>query len=298
MRIWAQKFITHLRASRNCSPHTVRAYRADLEQFLKREPQARPESVSRSQVRAYLAGLQESGRLSRSTVLRKVSALRAFFRFLRRAGAMAHDPFCALPLPRKSARLPKFLTEGEMGELLDRGGPAKSPSKERDRAVFELLYSCGLRRSELAALSVGDVDFVSGFVRVFGKGSRERLVPVGAAALGCLRDYLRQRGPASARGDSPLFVNARGGRLTDAGVAFLLKGWLRRAGSLKPVTPHAFRHSFATHLLNAGCDLRSVQEMLGHRSLATTQVYTHVSLEKLKDVYRKAHPRGSSHDPR
>ncbi|MBI5240304.1 MAG: tyrosine-type recombinase/integrase, partial [Elusimicrobia bacterium] len=195
-------------------------------------------------------------------------------------------------LPRKTARLPRFLTESEVSELLDRGGPAQSPFRERDRAILELLYSSGLRRSELAALNVGDVDFVSGFVRVLGKGSRERLVPVGATALSRLREYLRQRGPTSARGESPLFVNARGRRLTDHGVAFLLKGWLKRAGWLKPVTPHSLRHSFATHLLNSGCDLRSVQEMLGHKSLATTQIYTHVSLEKLKEVYSRSHPRG------
>jgi len=300
LKIWAQKFLTHLRASRNYSVHTLRAYGADLDQFLKRLPEAQPCALSRNHVRAYLADLQNSGRLSRNTVLRKVSALRAFFRFLRREGAMTQDPFCALPLPRKAAKLPKFLTESEMGELLARGGPSRTPFKERDRAILELLYSSGLRRSELAALNVGDVDFVSGFVRVFGKGSRERLVPVGKTALACLREYLRQRGPDDlgkgvvVRGDSPLFVNARGRRLTDAGVAFLLKCWLRRAGTLKSVAPHAFRHSFATHLLNAGCDLRSVQEMLGHKSLATTQVYTHVSLEKLKQVYRQAHPKGAA----
>jgi len=131
-------------------------------------------------------------------------------------------------------------------------------------------------------------------VRVMGKGSRERLVPVGQAALSCLREYLRQRGPGSSKGESPLFLNCRGRRLTDAGVAFLLKGWLRRSGWLKSVAPHALRHSFATHLLNSGCDLRSVQEMLGHKSLATTQIYTHVSLERLKEVYGRTHPRSSS----
>jgi len=305
LRIWVQKFLTHLRASRNYSVHTLRAYGADLEQFLKRHSAVEPGRISRNHARAYLAGLQDTGALSRNTVLRKISTLRAFFRFLRQEGAMKADPFCALPLPRKAVRLPKFLTESEMEDLLARPGPARSPFKERDRAILELLYSSGLRRSELAALNVGDVDFVSGFLRVFGKGSRERLAPVGRTALACLRDYLRQRGGKldyrkgvagrdPAKGDSPLFLNARGRRLTDAGVAFLLKVWLRRAGTLKSVSPHAFRHSFATHLLNAGCDLRSLQEMLGHKSLASTQVYTHVSLEKLKEVYRRAHPKSAS----
>ena len=291
MKIWAQKFLTHLRAGRNYSAHTLRAYGADLELFLKSLPGVEPGAISRTHVRSYLAQLQ-SGDYGRNTVLRRISALRAFFRFLRQEDVMKLDPFAAIPLPRKTARLPKFLTESEMATLLERGASPRSPLKERDRAALELLYSSGLRRAELSALSVGDVDFISGFVRVFGKGARERLVPVGKTALSCLRDYLRQRGPAAARAGDPLFVNARGGRLTDAGVAFLLKGWIRRAGWLKPVSPHAFRHSFATHLLNAGCDLRSVQEMLGHKSLASTQIYTHMSLEKLKAVYRRAHPQG------
>jgi integrase/recombinase XerC len=294
LRSWVARFLTHLRGSRNCSAHTVRAYGADLEHFLWRLDDPEPGAVDRNAVRAYLADLQDKGSLGRSSVLRKVSALRAFFRYLRSEGVMSDDPFCALPLPRKAARLPKFLTESEVSELLGQDGSNKGPSWARDRAILELLYSSGLRRSELAALNVGDVDFVSGFVRVFGKGSRERLVPVGAAALSCLRESLRRRGPAASRGESPLFLNARGARLTDAGVAFLLKGWLRRAGWLKSVTPHALRHSFATHLLNSGCDLRSVQEMLGHKSLATTQIYTHVSLEKLKEVYGRSHPRGSA----
>jgi integrase/recombinase XerC len=308
VKIWVQKFLTHLRASRNYSSHTLRAYSADLAQFLKLLPAAvsgqgelflsddsgtPPAAISRNHVRAYLADLQRSGALSRNTVLRKISALRAFFKFLRQEGAMSQDPFSSLPLPRKAARLPRFLTESEMAELLAQGGAA-APGRERDRAILELLYSSGLRRSELAGLNVGDVDFMSGSVRVFGKGSRERIVPVGKTALACLREYLRQRGPVAAKADSPLFINARGRRLTDAGVAFLLKGWLKRAGWLKSVTPHAFRHSFATHLLNAGCDLRSVQEMLGHKTLATTQIYTHVSLEKLREVYRRAHPKGGA----
>jgi integrase/recombinase XerC len=291
LRNWVQRFLTHLRGARNYSPHTLRAYGADLEHFRRCLSDLEPSSIGRNEVRAYLAELQARGGLGRNSVLRKVSALRAFFRFLRREGVMEQDPFCALPLPRKAARLPKFLTESEISELLAPAGPQQASGAGRDRAILELLYSSGLRRSELAALNVGDVDFVSGFVRVMGKGSRERLVPVGQAALSCLREYLRQRGPGSARGESPLFLNSRARRLTDAGVAFLLKGWLRRAGWLKSVTPHALRHSFATHLLNSGCDLRSVQEMLGHKSLATTQIYTHVSLEKLKEVYGRSHPR-------
>ena len=167
------------------------------------------------------------------------------------------------------------------------GGPAGF--RIRDSAVLELLYSSGLRRSEVSGLNIGDVDFVGGTVRVFGKGSRERVVPVGDAALGRLRDYLKSRPGAPA--GAPLFLNGKGGRLSDQGVAWILKRWIRASGWPKPVTPHVFRHSFATHLLDHGCDLRSVQEMLGHKNLATTQVYTHLSLEQLKRVYGRSHPK-------
>jgi site-specific recombinase XerD len=177
-----------------------------------------------------------------------------------------------------------------MSQLLDAAAPA-GPDASRDRALLELLYSCGLRRAEASALNVGDVDFLSGIARVFGKGSKERLVPVGASALGFLRAYLASRGRP---GDGEaLFINRRGGRLSSDGVAFLVRRWCRRSPLLKTVAPHAFRHSFATHLLDRGADIREVQEMLGHSSLSTTQIYTHVSLKRLQQSYRAAHPRST-----
>lgn len=288
MKIWVQKFLTHLRASRNFSAHTLRAYEADLRLFIDGHPALEPQALDRSHVRAYLARLQGVPAPRRNSILRRVSSLRSFARYLREQGVLRQDPFLNLPLPKREARLPKFLSEREMVDLLSRGGAAGSATRERDRAVVELLYSSGLRRSELSALNVGDVDWLSGFARVFGKGSRERLVPVGGRALACLRDYLSKRRAPEA--GEPLFLNGRGRRLSDQGVAFVLRRWIDSARWLKPVTPHAFRHSFATHLLNRGCDLRSVQEMLGHKSLATTQVYAHVSLEHLKKVYRESHP--------
>lgn len=288
MKSWVQRFLTHLRASRNFSTHTLRAYEADLLHFVSHYDEG-PEALSRTHIRAYLAETQKSD-LGRNAVLRRISALKSLTKYLRAEGVLRQDPFLALALPKKESRLPKFLTEREMEELLACESGAPSPIKERDRAILELLYSSGLRRSELSLLNSGDVDFVGGFVRVLGKGGRERLIPVGTKALSSLRDYLRLRKVGRESVVQPLFVNARGRRLSDAGVAWVVRQWINAASWNKPVTPHAFRHSFATHLLNRGCDLRSVQEMLGHKSLATTQVYTHVSLDRLKKVYQDAHP--------
>jgi len=246
---------------------------------------------------------------------------------------LRQDPFLNVRLPKKQGRLPRFLSESETEQLLKAGG-RRFPDEERDRAILELLYSSGLRRGEAVRLNVPDVDFVGEVVRVFGKGSRERLVPVGRHALEALRRYLDRRpapdgsfrspppaptpfpsgaedarppastappaptpfptAPGTARfrsPDAPLFLSHRGRRLSEAGIALVVRRWARRSGLLKPLTPHALRHSFATHLLDRGCDLRSVQEMLGHKSLSTTQVYTHVSLEHLKKVYQRSHPR-------
>ena len=288
MNLWLEKFLTRLRAAKNYSPHTLRAYRADLESFTAKFPGLEAADVDRAHVRRHLAELQ-SGDAARATVLRRASALRSFVKFLRAEGELKRDPFLGVPMPKRTRSLPKFLTEAEMEQVLaaPSGG---DPAAGRDRAIVELLYSSGLRRAEVGSLNVGDVDFLSGTVRVFGKGSKERIVPVGAAALTCLRTYLRSRGgPADGE---PLFASARGARLSDEGVVFVVRRWVRRSSLLKKVTPHVFRHSFATHLLNRGCNIREVQEMLGHADLNTTQVYTHVSLQKLQDVYKGAHPRG------
>ncbi|MDE2038937.1 MAG: tyrosine recombinase XerC [Elusimicrobia bacterium] len=287
LRVWAQRFLTHLRAARQYSPQTLRAYQGDLAAFLAAVGVSAPEELTRARSRAFVAGLQ-GGSLSRNTVLRRVSAARSFLRYMRQEGGLRADPFAAMPLPKKQAGLPKFLTEAEMESLLAQAGGCSPRFKARDRAVLELLYSCGLRRSEVSALNVGDADLWGGLLRVFGKGSKERMVPIGKTAAACLRDYLSQR--RRPEPSQPLFVNARDRRLSDQGVAFILERWIRGSRFLKPVTPHMFRHSFATHLLNKGCDLRAVQEMLGHASLSTTQVYTHLSLDALKRVYDGAHP--------
>lgn len=287
MRLQVERFLTRLRATKNCSPHTLRAYRADLEVFLAKFPDLAAADIDRSHMRRHLAELQ-SGSLARASVLRKASALRSFIGFLRREGELARDPFLGVPLPKRTRTLPKFLTEAEMAEILAAPSSA-GPGQERDRALIELLYSSGLRRAEVSSLNVGDLDLLSGTVRVLGKGSKERVVPVGNDALRCLRAYLRGRGGP---GDGePLFANLRGGRISQDGVMYLVRRWIKRSSLLKNVTPHVFRHSFATHLLNHGCDIRVVQEMLGHASLRTTQIYTHVSLDRLREVYKGAHPR-------
>lgn len=297
LKLQVQRFLARLRGARNFSPHTLRAYAADLAGFFARFPGLEPSAVDRAVVREYIAGLQQA-KLSRNSVLRRISAVRSFARFLREEGVLARDPFLNVPIPKRQTRLPRFLTETEMLALLEerdreRGSPSRSRADDmgtaRDRALMELLYSSGLRRAEVAGLNVGDLDFLAGTLRVFGKGSRERVVPVSTRALSCLREYLRRR--AARAGSEPLFTNGRGGRLSADGVAFVVRRWIRAASFPKSVSAHVFRHSFATHLLNQGCDLRSVQEMLGHKNLATTQVYTHVSLERLKKAYSEAHPR-------
>lgn len=288
MKLQLERFLTRLRAAKNYSPHTLRAYRTDLEGFAAKFPDLAAADLDRAHVRRHLAELQ-SGESSRATVLRKASALRSFVKFLRAEGELKRDPFLGVPLPKRTRALPKFLTEAEMDEILAAPVSSGDAGSERDRAMIELLYSSGLRRAEMSVLNVGDLDPLSGTLRVFGKGSKERLVPVGKEALGRLRAYLRSRG-APADGE-PLFANLRGARLSSEGVAFVVRRWVRRSSLLKKVTPHVFRHSFATHLLNRGCNIREVQEMLGHADLNTTQIYTHVSLKQLQDVYKVSHPR-------
>ncbi|HBL16943.1 MAG: hypothetical protein A2X36_08420 [Elusimicrobia bacterium GWA2_69_24] len=308
MNLWVQRFLAALRSRRNFSTHTLRAYTADLKEFeafwaRRTGPALGTDdfaSLDRNGVRAYLAHLQTrlSGDkprgLQRTSVLRKISALRSLCRFLREEGGLAADPFLNIPLPKREGRLPKFLTESEVSGLMEETQAAQEPPWVflRDRAILELLYSSGLRRSELAGLGVGDVDLMGGVVRVFGKGARERVVPVGTAALGAIREYLKVR-PREAAGEAgkPLWLNQRRRRLQEGGVAMIVRLRAREAGLLKPLAPHALRHSFATHLLDHGCDLRALAEMLGHKSLATTQIYTHTSLEGLRKVYGSSHPR-------
>lgn len=289
LRLQVARFLTHLRGARGASEHTLRAYRKDLDAFVSRNEALEPAGIERVHIRAFIADIQKDGSVARATVLRRISALRSFVKFLRANGTLKGNPLLGVPLPKRQRPLPKFLTEAEMDAILHPESAGTAAWNRRDKALVELLYSSGLRRAELAGLNVGDVDFLEGTARVFGKGSKERIVPVGRHALTALREYLRDRGmPPSGE---PLFLNLHKGRITVDGIAFVLNRWIKRTSVMKRVSPHVLRHSFATHMLNHGCDIRAVQDMLGHASLQTTQIYTHVSLEKLQDTYRSAHPR-------
>ena len=251
-----------------------------------------PTTVSMMQLRHYLAHLRQSG-AARATIARKVASLRSFYRFLIREGVVSDNPAVNLTVPRLEKRLPVFLDEGEVGRLLeapDRGEPAG----RRDRAILEMLYSTGMRIGELAAVSLEDVDLIGEVAKAKGKGRKERLVPLGRPAIEALRDYLEVRGVIAQRRRTnrrALFVNKAGGRLSDRGIRRIFHKYARRVGLPDRVSPHTLRHSFATHMLNRGADLRSVQELLGHASIASTQIYAHVTTEQLKKVYNKAHPR-------
>lgn len=286
-------YIRYLRLERNASVHTLRNYRSDLMQFQSflGDPAsgtpARLKEIDRLTIRGYMAALQERG-LGKRSLSRKISALRSFFRFLRREGLLEDNPARRVWLPRVEKRLPSFLTREEVEDLL--GAPDSSTLLGlRDRAILETLYSTGVRVGALVAMNRGDIDLLGDLARVREKGKKERLCPLGGYAVRALRDYLKAF-PGGNSGE-PLFVNRSRKRLTAASVRKLLAKYIERAAIGKKITPHALRHSFATHLLNAGADLRAVQELLGHESLSTTQVYTHVSQERLKKVYDRTHPR-------
>ena len=280
------------------SAHTLRAYRHDLREFLeflKLQPLADLSNFRKSRllVREFWVSLSKR-KIRTSTLLRKLAVLRSFFKFLVFENVIETNPFNYLKLPRREKRLPRFLTEKEVDEFLSTLERSMHVLAPRDRALMEFLYSSGLRIQEAVDLNLEDLDLWNGVVRVFGKGGRERRVPVGGPSLKSLEKYLEKRGilgesPALFRG--PVFLNARGKRITSRGARVVLDRWVRDGALQKKVSPHMFRHSFATHLLNRGCDLRTVQEMLGHKSLTSTQIYTHTSVEHLKKVYDSAHPR-------
>jgi len=288
-----QRFLLYLRAERNASPHTLRAYQHDLLNFVRFVDEKYPHlSLNRSHrlvVRDYLSHLQEKNN-QRSTFLRATAILRAFYKYLLREELMTETPFVALPMPRREKRLPRYLSEDDVRRVLEAPLKVREKHALRDSALMELLYASGLRIQELCQLQVQDLDLWGSAVRVLGKGARERVVPVGGAALNALRAYLQSR-PDSSRRGAPLFVNPNNARLSVRGARNIVYKWATQAAVKQKVSPHAFRHAFATHLLDRGCDLKTVQELLGHKSLVTTQTYTHVSPEHLKKVYEKAFPR-------
>jgi integrase/recombinase XerD len=290
-------FLAYLELERGLSRNTLTAYRSDLLQFGEhlRRRQIAPLQARHGDLAAFLSELATAApepAVSAATLRRKTACLRSFYRHLRRDGAIAHDPTAELRGPRRTQRLPTALTRGEVTRLLEQPRGSE-PLALRDRALLELMYACGLRASEATGMELGDIDLDEGVLRARGKGAKERIVPIGSSAIAATQAYLQRGRPVlvGVQVQSRLFVNHRGGGLTRQGLYKIVQGHARRASLDHKMSPHTLRHTFATHLLAGGCDLRSLQEMLGHADLATTQVYTHLSSERLKDVYFDAHPR-------
>ncbi len=291
---YLRAFLDWLQNEKGCSANTITAYRKDLEQFgafLASQNLTVPELEYRH-LRHYLAELQKGQPLKKSTLSRKCAAIKSFCKFLNREGWLSHNPADLLSAPKKEKRLPAVISEVDMTAFLEDSLSGSAPLTLRDRAIFELLYSSGLRVSELVGLDVADIQKQKGMLRIVGKGSKERVVPVGEEAQDAIERYLRDGRPKLLRAQTEaLFLNNRGGRLTSRGVEYILEQYIQEGALRYKVTPHAFRHSFATHLLDNGADLRVIQELLGHESLSTTQIYTEVSQSHLQQIYRKAHPR-------
>ena len=298
-----KEFLQFIRLNRNASAHTARAYASDLSQFLAHVsatldiPRAKlkPAHLDRLALRGFMADLHERG-LSRASAARKLAAARTFLRHLRREGLIDDDPGAMVPTPKRDIRMPAHLSEPEMVALIGAASEA-TPLGRRDRAILELFYASGLRLSELVGLDIDDVNLSAQMVRTLGKGGRQRLVPFNRSTATAIRAYLKDREllmRSRERGrvkSDPLFVNYRGSRLTVRSVDRLVRRYAAQSGVRPGVSPHALRHSFATHLLQRGADLRAIQELLGHARLSTTQRYTHVNAAQLLDVYKKAHPK-------
>lgn len=295
MRAEMAEFLRHLSLEKGSSSHTVKSYREDLTQaqeYLgdKFGKALRLSQVTPRHLRGWLAWMQEKG-YSRSTISRRLSAVRSLFRYLRLREKVESNPAEGLKGPRKERKLPRFLTRAEVDSLLE-SGPGEGKLGPRDMALWEVAYSAGVRVSELVGLNLEDLDPDQGVAVVRGKGKKERLVLLGPMAMEALKRWLEIRSvlPGTSHQDA-VFLNKRGTRLTSRSVHRLLRDQALRSGLKEKVSPHALRHTFATHMLDAGADIRSVQELLGHRSLSTTQIYTHVTTQKLQENYRKAHPR-------
>ncbi len=299
-----RQFIHYLAVEKNASPHTCRCYRRDLEAFeaflknsgmyLNPAGDVEIEKVDRIAIRKYLSFLHRKNK--KSSIARKISTLRSFFKYLIREQIISSNPAKSVSTPKVDKTLPTTLTVDEAFRLME--SPKNIPEKPseaskekrlRDRAILELLYSSGLRVSELVGLDLNQLDLDLGILRVMGKGRKERIVPVGVKAIEALKAYFEERG--TLRVEEPIFVNPFGGRLSARSVGRLIKKYTRHSGIFRKVSPHSLRHTFATHLLDAGADIREIQEMLGHSSLSTTQRYTHITMGKLMEVYDRAHPR-------
>ncbi len=294
-------FLAYLELERGLSRNTLNAYRTDLLQFgsYLRKNGIDPLLIDPAQMSEFISTLSSANGdqpLAASTVHRKTAAIRSFYKHLRREDLITDDPTVGLSTPKRSKKLPQVLNQAEVAKLL--AAPRGStPQAYRDRAILEVMYACGLRASELTGLEMADVDTHHGMLKARGKGSKERIVPLGRQAIYAIDLYQRTARPVLVKGGSEkaLFLNFRGKSLTRQGLYKIVQGYAKSVGLDERMSPHTLRHSFATHLLAGGCDLRAVQEMLGHADVATTQMYTHLSGQQLKDVYFKTHPRANGH---
>jgi integrase/recombinase XerC len=299
MQTHISAFLRYLRAERNYSVHTLTAYECDLREFLdfwESEFPARvmtPGGVDRRAIRRFLAWLHDRKFASRS-IARKLACLKSFFRYLRKMHVVDSNPASTVVSPKLERRLPRTLDEGSVTRLMDQPDRSKADGA-RDAALLEILYSSGIRLSELIGLRVADIDFGNGTIKVTGKGSKQRIIPFGSKARSALRAYLAVRPSFALRGSGAAnaFLSARGKPMSPKGVNRLMNRYIGMVSEIEKRSPHILRHTFATHLLNRGADLRAVKELLGHESLSTTQMYTHVSVEHLRKVYAQAHPKAS-----
>ena len=294
---YQEAFVNYLRYERNMSPETIRAYEKDLHQFIRFFAKgdgapAQPADISSLQVREYLAALREKN-YQKTTVVRKLATIRSFYKFLLKKGYTSQNPLLEIQTPKVDKRLPHFLAVEEVEKLLNAPQGASFQSI-RDRSILEVLYSTGLRVSELTSLNVSDIDLTGEIIKARGKGRRERIMPIGKPALECVRKYIEVRAAVPRINESDpdaLFLNRFGDRLSSRSIRKILDKYIRITGLNEKTSPHTLRHSFATHLLNRGANLRMVQELLGHKHLSTTQIYTHVSTAAMKTAFEEAHPR-------
>ena len=289
-----RKFLDFLRYERNASPHTIASYQRDLVQlqdYLNKR-KINIKSLNNITIRGFLSALYQKGN-KKSTVARKLASIRSFLQFCLQRGWLEDNPARVVATPKQGKHVPSFLSEEEIAQFLDLPQKPKNPLDYRDRALLELLYATGIRVGELVGMNVEDVDLNQRLIRVRGKGKKERLLPFGRKAADSLRDYLQRRGLINQGKieEEALFLNFRGRRLSSRSVERIVDKYLQQTALRRKISPHSLRHSFASHLLSRGADLRVIQELLGHESLATTQKYTHLDLKQLLEVYRKSHPR-------
>ena len=286
---FVHKFINYLQIEKNYSDHTVTNYKIDLKEFSGSIKDKPIEQVTHVDVRLFLARLKENN-FSKRSVARKMACLRSFFKFLHREGYIKTNPAASLSTPKIDKKLPLFMNASDVVKLLE-SPDASDDMGLRDRAILETLYSTGIRVSELVGLNKEDVDFISGVLKVYGKGKKERLVPVGDKALRAIRAYFEKIKVTEINERKPVFLNKSQRRVSDRAVRRIVHKYIHKTSLNESISPHTLRHSFATHMLDRGADLRSVQELLGHANLSTTQIYTHVTTDRLKAIYDKVHPR-------